>query len=156
MNRKTVFPHLRRRICLFLTAACLIAGTAGCSLFTDPDRNGGSNGPGAVSAIRQEEIRKTGSFRCFLPPDTPDAVRILLLRTGSRMKLTPSFRTSDPRIFPGMLRSGYADAAYSPISETGAEQLQLRSIALPVGGLLLIRPDDPVWEEQLREAIPQE
>ena len=148
MNPKNVFP-------IFLTAVCLIAGTAGCELFSDSDENQ-EDGAGTVSALRQEEIRQTGTFRCFLPPDTPDAVRILLLRTGSRMKLTPSFRTSDPRTFPAMLRGGYADAAYDTIPEAEAERLQLRCIPLPVGGVLLIRPDDPVWEEQLLESIPQE
>lgn len=148
MNRNNLFP-------IFLTAVCLIAGTAGCELFSDSDENQ-EDGAGTVSALRQEEIRQTGTFRCFLPPDTPDAVRILLLRTGSRMKLTPSFRTSDPRTFPAMLRGGYADAAYAMIPETEAERLQLRCIPLPVGGVLLIRPDDPVWEEQLLESIPQE
>jgi len=148
MNRKRFFP-------IFLTAVCLIAGTAGCGLF--PDSHGKpEDEAGAVSVFRQEEIRQTGSFRCFLPPDAPDAVRILLLRTGNRMKLTPSFRTSDPRTFPAMLRAGYADAAYGTIPENEAERLQLKCIALPVGGVLLIRPDDPVWEAQLREAIPQE
>lgn len=149
MNRKRFFP-------LFLTAAvCLIAGTAGCGLFSD-SQGDPEDGSGTVSVLRQEEIRQTGSFRCFLPPDTPDAVRILLLRTGSRMKLTPSFRTSDPRTFPAMLRGGYADAAYGTIPEAEAERLQLRCIPLPVGGVLLIRPDDPVWEKQLRGAIPRE
>ena len=148
MNRNNLFP-------IFLTAVCLIAGTAGCELFSDSDENQ-EDGAGTVSALRQEEIRQTGTFRCFLPPDTPDAVRILLLRTGSRMKLTPSFRTSDPRTFPAMLRGGYADAAYDTIPEAEAERLQLRCIPLPVGGVLLIRPDDPVWEEQLLESIPQE
>ena len=148
MNRKNVFT-------LLFTSVCLIAGTAGCGLFSDPHDNP-EDGAGTVSVLRQEEIRKTGSFRCFLPPDTPDAVRILLLRTGNRMKRTPSFRTSDPRTYPAMLRAGYADAAYGTIPEAEAERLQLRSIALPVGGVLLIRPDDPVWEKQLREAIPQE
>ena len=78
--------------------ACLTAGTAGCSLFSDPaSENGWSSrdGSDAVSVLRQNEIRKTGSFRCFLPSETPDAVRILLLRTGNRMDLTPSFRTAD-------------------------------------------------------------
>lgn len=148
MNRNNLFP-------IFLTAVCLIAGTAGCELFSDSDENQ-EDGAGTVSALRQEEIRQTGTFRCFLPPDTPDAVRILLLRTGSRMKLTPSFRTSDPRTFPAMLRGGYADAAYAMIPEAEAERLQLKSIPLPVGGVLLIRPDDPGWEEQLLNSIPQE
>lgn len=150
MKRKSIFP-------LFLISACLTAGMAGCSFFTDPDDSGWSeNGSGAVSILRQNEIRQTGSFRCFLPPDTPEAVQILLLRTGNRMNLTPSFRTADPRTFPAMLRSGYADAAYGAISETEAERLQLKSIPLPVGGVLLIRPDDPVWEDRLLEAIPTE
>lgn len=152
MNRSTILP-------LFLTVLCLISG---CSLFTGPDSGDEwpPQKPGTVSVLRQEEIRKTGSFRCFLPPDTPDAVRILLLRTGSRMDLTPAFRTADPGTFPAMLRAGYADTAYAygtiPEVEVEAERLQLRSIVLPVGGVLLIRPDDPEWEERLREAIPQE
>ena len=151
MRRKRIFPF-------FLISVCLAAGTSGCSLFTDtaPDGKWSPDGAGAVSVLRQDEIRKTGSFRCFLPPDTSDAVQILLLRTGDRMKRKPSFRTADPRTFSSMLRSGYADAAYSPMSETEAEQLQLKSIPLPVGGVLLIRPDDPAWEAQLRDSIPRE
>lgn len=144
----------RIRIFLLLTLLTgLAAVTAGCSLFSGT-KSGEEDGADTVSILRQREIRLTGSFRCFLSPDTPDAVRILLIRTGNRMKLTPSFRTADPRTFSAMLRAGYADAAYGTISESEAEELQLKSIPLPVGGVLLVRPDDTVWAEQIQSAIP--
>jgi len=136
---------------------CLTAAASGCSLFSDSSSRDGQSGSGsdAVSLLRRGEIRRTGTFRCFLPPDTPDAVRILLLRTGSRMELTPSFRTADPQTFSAMLRAGYADAAYDgTITEAEAARRQLKGIPLPVGGMLLIRPEDPVWEEELQDAIP--
>lgn len=149
MNRIRTFLFLP-----LLTA--LAAGTAGCSLFSDSKSGDGwrEDGTGAVSVLREREIRLTGSFRCFLPPDTPDAVRILLIRTGNRMELTPSFRTADPQTFPAMLRAGYADAAYGTISEAEAEELQLRGIPLPVGGVLLLRPDDAAWSERIQSSIP--
>ena len=147
----------RIRTCaLLLLLPGLTGWLAGCSLFSGPSSNNGwsDDGSDAVSVIRQDEIRLTGSFRCFLPPDTPEAVRILLLRTGDRMDLKPSFRTADPQTFPAMLRSGYADAAYGTLSEAETEQLHLKGIPLPVGGMLLIRSDDSAWEERLQASIP--
>ena len=139
---------------LVLTAV-LPMFSSGCSVFTPEENTFGYSSP--VSQLRFRDILKMKSFRCFLAPGTPDAVRIVLTDSFEKQGLVPSFRTVEEEIFPECLRSGRADAAFLPLDDEGSVLPHLHGVPLRIGGapagILLIRADDPDWEKVVRKAL---